>query len=149
METVSDEYVNVLPVSDHGESPAIVQGIAPRQTRADRGQGGGDYDRFRSQGVADATGLCSVSVDGPKQGFYWLMGRFTVDAPAGTCEVYVGDPNDVLNLADWTANAVKAVADNSTPIYVPSGTAVTFLFRGVGASAVCRVTGQYENKAAG
>lgn len=96
------------------------------------------------QGVADAGGICRITFDGPRTGFFWFIDRISIEG-GGSFELFRGQ-DAPANRVDFTANGTDNIADQAQPIYIPGGTPVVAKFSGAGAGTVCTVNLQGRNK---
>lgn len=91
--------------------------------------------KLASSRVSDAAGVASVPFGQPPIGFYWRVERISVKG-AGSAAVYVGQIADD-NVMDFTTSATQDIADESSPIFVPSGQDFTVRFTGAGVGTLC------------
>jgi hypothetical protein len=82
----------------------------------------------------------------PSDGYGYLVERISVTASNGTpvARVYVGSAS-AQNEMDFTAAGAEDVADENSPIYVPSGSTLTVVWTGGGMTnqVVCTMRVQY------
>jgi hypothetical protein len=96
--------------------------------------------KLASSRVSDAAGVATVPFGQPPIGFYWRIERIGVKG-AGSATVYVGGVSD-SNFMDFTTTASQDIADEASPIYVPSGQDFDVRFSGAGVGTLCTVTVQ-------
>ena len=108
-----------------------------------------------SQGItqplasAPATaGVAEVSLALPPQGKVYLVQRIAIStnsSAATTCSVYVGAPGDLSapNLIDYSYDGNTDIADENSPILIPSGQTLTLVWASMSAGAVASARVQY------
>jgi len=95
---------------------------------------------------AGADGLCTARFDPPGGSDSWLVDRITVtntSTAETTCHVYVGTTG-LDGLRDLTVVGNNDIADESQPIYVPTGVPLIVQWEGADPGAVGHVNVSYR-----
>lgn len=79
----------------------------------------------------------NVEFDGPRPGYYWFVDRVVLQG-SGSCDVHLSEVADGT-LIDYASSAVKNVADNASPYFVPGGQKLIFAYEGLAATTRCTV----------
>jgi len=136
-------YLILSPAVEPGETPEQIVpggigGLTPPDPNNPAVSYARAYDTVVNADPGTAPAALEVSFVGPPPGFRWLVTRAAIGSTNGTwgeCLVLVGDfdpENPFPHMVDSTHVPNTAIADESSPIYVPGGQALTFRFLSTG-----------------